>query len=103
MTMKTKFLLLVLSILLFRCTSELPQTLDVASENRDELLKVLTHYEEVDVDPEKYKAAFFLIENMQYHESKGLIAEDNDTLRCRLLETDSIYYPIDLCLELGFM
>ena len=92
MTMKTRILLLFLSILLFRCTSELPQTLDVASGNRDELLKVLTHYEEVDIDPEKYKAAFFLIENMQYHESQGLIAKDSDTLRHRLLETDSIYH-----------
>lgn len=64
--MKTKqHLLLFLLISLFACqkNSDLNTALSLAGENREELEKVLKHYQE---DPLKYEAACFLISNMPY-------------------------------------
>ena len=54
-------------ILLSACSSQdnrLEYALRFAESNRTELEKVLDHYS---TDPEKLKAARFLIENMPYH------------------------------------
>jgi hypothetical protein len=62
-----------LLLLLFSCkekqTDSLMQALTLAGENRPELEKVLAHYRENPSDSLKYRAAVFLIENMQGHYS----------------------------------
>lgn len=60
----------VFSILLyigFACSTDIRKTLSYAGENKDELEKVLQHYQYEDNNPLKYKAACFLIENMKYY------------------------------------
>ena len=47
-------------------TPEIEATLSKAGENREELLRVIRHYQE-EGDSLKLKAALFLIENMTYH------------------------------------
>lgn len=60
---------------LLACTNETKQldiALQQAKDNKEELEKVLTHFEN---DSLKYRAACFLIENMPYHdyyEGEGL-------------------------------
>ena len=49
----------------------LEKTLESAGGNRAELESVLAHYRTVDKNPEKYRAAAFLIENMPAHYSYG--------------------------------
>ncbi|GHT15152.1 hypothetical protein FACS189426_22450 [Bacteroidia bacterium] len=63
------FTVLLLSALLVGCTqpSDLEQALQFAGENRAELEKVLEHYSSSPEDSLKYKAAVFLIENMDAH------------------------------------
>jgi hypothetical protein len=48
-------------------TSILEQVLALAGENRGELEKVLTRYQQSPGDSLKYRAACFLIENMPYY------------------------------------
>ena len=60
---------------LYPCKNKDTQTaLDIAMEkagdNRQELEKVLRHYQQSPADSLKYKAACFLIENMPYYEVK---------------------------------
>ena len=53
---------------LLACTNETKQldiALQQAKDNKEELEKVLTHFEN---DSLKYRAACFLIENMPYHD-----------------------------------
>jgi len=61
-----KLFLLLSIIFLFSCVQDdkVEYALTVAKNNRFELEKVLNHYKK---DPDKYKAACFLIENMPYH------------------------------------
>lgn len=47
-------------------SSDLDYSFSLAGDNRQELEKVLAHFED-DKDPLKYEAACFLIENMPYH------------------------------------
>lgn len=63
--MKNRFFLILL-LVCAGCSnnSNLKQALNLAGENRAELEKVLKHYKK---DPEKLKAARFLIENMPGH------------------------------------
>lgn len=49
----------------------LEKALESAGGNRAELESVLAHYRTVDKNPEKYRAAAFLIENMPAHYSYG--------------------------------
>ena len=60
---KNSFLLILFFACLFSCSkkSKLEQALELASENRIEIEKVLAHYKH---EPLKLKAAKFLIENM---------------------------------------
>lgn len=50
---------------------DLEKALESAGGNRAELESVLAHYRTVDKNPEKYRAAAFLIENMPAHYSYG--------------------------------
>lgn len=71
--------------------AKIKNTLALAGNNRAELEKVLSHYAK---DPLKFKAACFLIENMEYHTSinKSVVI---DTSFTRIIEiTDSIYYNL---------
>jgi hypothetical protein len=54
-----------------RYPSALEETLRFAGENRRELEKVLEHYNPQGEDSLKYRAACFLIENMQYHYTRN--------------------------------
>lgn len=55
------------SLAQIKTTNDLEKALDYAKENRGELVLVLNHYKKTPKDSLKYKAACFLIENMQYH------------------------------------
>lgn len=60
--------ILLSSVAVISCDRRLNDALDMAGANREELEKVLRHYEN-DEDTLKYSAAKFLIENMPYHYS----------------------------------
>lgn len=70
-----KFIPLYLLLIAFiSCKNEpkqyknaLERALELSEKNRTELEKVLTHYSKNDNDSLKYKAAIFLIENMERH------------------------------------
>ena len=70
----TKQILLCLSLLLAGCSQnhspELKRALELAGPNRQELKSVLSHYSRDRADSLKYRAACFLIENMQWHYGK---------------------------------
>ena len=72
-----KYFPLFLLILIFSCCNDkdnkLNMALNMAGENRKELKKVLAHYKANPADSLKYKAACFLIENMQWHYGKKVI------------------------------
>lgn len=51
------------------CSTQLEQSLSSAGANRPELEQVLEHYRCVDANPQKLRAAEFLIENMPAHYS----------------------------------
>ena len=77
--MKT-FLFLCCTLFFFSCNSNkrLNQTLDLAGENRKELLKTLERYKN---DSLKYNAAYFLIENMgNKHYYTGKIIDRYDLI-----------------------
>jgi hypothetical protein len=68
--------LLALSICLCLCLScqkkyskEVMKSLELAGDNRGELEKLLVHYSKNQVDSLKFKAALFLISNMQFYEA----------------------------------
>lgn len=89
---------MLLVMLLGACRDDmrLEYALQVAGENRAELERVLAYYED---EPEKQKAARFLIENMPYYHSKQ--GEKLDSLKEVLASADSLgviqgpswYYP----------
>ncbi len=61
------------------CRDNLDYALELASDNKEELVKVLEHYKN-DPDTLKYGAARFFIENMVYHyswEGKGVNSVDS--------------------------
>ena len=59
-------IIIMSSVAMVSCDRRLDDALDMAGGNREELEKVLRHYEE-DEDTLKYSAAKFLIENMSCH------------------------------------
>lgn len=72
--MKKHIYIYLLLIVLIGCkkepkqyASKLEKSLELSGENRTELEKVLTHYSKNEKDSLKYKAAIFLIENMEGH------------------------------------
>lgn len=72
--MKTRTYLYLLLIVLMACKKEpkiyankLEKSLELSGKNRTELEKVLAHYSKNTEDSLKYKAALFLIENMEGH------------------------------------
>ena len=62
------FLFTILILSFCSCDSSLDFSLENAGENKDELEKVLEHFEH-DPNPLKYEAAKFLIENMPFHQT----------------------------------
>ena len=68
MTKITVFLFAILILSFCSCDSRLDFSLENAGENKDELEKVLEHFEH-DPNPLKYEAAKFLIENMPFHQT----------------------------------
>lgn len=120
--MKTKYFWYFICLLLF-CSScrqypkEVEFALELAGDNKEELVRVLKHYE--DSDEQKFAAACFLISNMPYHKSKTQLelpscyqryfkkvdsiihidstAIDNDSLKHALSsEFDSFPPPVEL-------
>ena len=89
---------MLLGMLLGACRNDmrLEYALQAAGENRAELERVLAYYED---EPEKQKAARFLIENMPYYHS--MQGEKLDSLKGVLASADSLgviqgpswYYP----------
>lgn len=65
-------------------SGRLEYALECAATNKGELEKVLEHYKD---EPEKYKAACFLIENMPYH--YALEGEELDSLKTVLASADA--------------
>lgn len=64
----------LLLLALTSCNSEnrdIDAVLRIAGNNRPELEKVLSHYSSEDSDPEKLKAAKYLIRYLPYHQSYG--------------------------------
>lgn len=61
------FILILTS--LYSCSTDVHKSLSHAGENKEELEKVLRHYQDEDCNPLKYKAACFLIKQMKYHNS----------------------------------
>lgn len=79
--------------LLCNCTSyspELTESLKQAGENRKELLRVLKHFKQ-DEDTLKYKAACFLIENMQWHYAEQTVEKVDPRLDSFWQGCDSLY------------
>jgi len=68
-------LLLCFILFLFSCTTNttLEKVLDIAGDNRQEMIKALEHYKD---DSLKYKAACFLMENMFHGYSHAAVMED---------------------------
>lgn len=78
--------LLFSAVLLLSCTSNLDASLEAAGENREELEKVLEHFQRDD-NPLKYEAAVFLIENMQHQYTyQGKSVEELDALYLKTAE-----------------
>ena len=84
-------LFFMLTLACIGCSKGPNETLLLASDNRFELWKTLAYYRCVDRNPEKYKAAQFLIENMKYHAYKGRLTSASPELERLRVETDSIY------------
>ena len=67
---KNSLIIVFFQFLLLGCTSEADKRVDtvlsISGANRTELETVLHHYEH---EPQKLKAAKFLIANMRYHHS----------------------------------
>lgn len=72
----------------------LEETLNLAGENRHELEKVLAYYRANKKDSLKYKAAFFLITNMRWHDSPHTSNVKDTAFQQRFYEADSIYHHI---------
>lgn len=72
--------------------SGLEQALIEAGANRQELEKVLKHYKAQPEDSLKYKAAYFLITNMQWHKSRNTFNTTNKAFRQKFNHADSVYY-----------
>lgn len=86
-------LFLFLLISLCSCISnELEHSLIISGTNRTELEKVLEHYKGKDML--KYKAACYLIENMQYHFSTKLVESYDPLIDTLAFRADSIYYSL---------
>lgn len=62
------FMLIAVSAIIIGCTNQLclDEVLDFAGSNRSELEAVLNQYRSVTPNPDKLRAAEFLIENMQF-------------------------------------
>lgn len=80
--------LLTSLLLLVSCQSDLTS---FAGDNASELERVLLYYKYIRWDSEKYEAARFLIENMQYHQGRGTIVSVPSEVEAWRAETDSIY------------
>ena len=82
---KLLWILLIAGILeACNASGRLEYALECAATNKGELEKVLEHYKD---EPEKYKAACFLIENMPYH--YALEGEELDSLKTVLASADA--------------
>ena len=88
MTVRNTIIILILTIT-YSCNSE---NNDPSGQYTFTHNCVLMYYKYIDRSPEKYKAAQFLIDNMQYHYSKGKVIKDNPLLETWRAQTDSIYY-----------
>ena len=85
---KLLWILLIAGILeACNASGRLEYALECAATNKGELEKVLEYYKD---EPEKYKAACFLIENMPYH--YALEGEELDSLKTVLASADAEGY-----------
>lgn len=82
----------IIIVSFFSCkfrNQELNKTIELAGNNRIELLKVIDHYQNIDnSDPLKLKAAKFLIENMPAHGS--IWSEAINTFKEKVSASDSL-------------
>ncbi len=79
MKLNQKLFVLIILFLALSCSrnSKLETALELAGDNRAELEKVLEHYRKDPAGELKYKAACYLIENMQWHYGKQVqLSED---------------------------
>lgn len=87
--------------------SPLEHALSMAGDNRAEIEKVITHYQQNECDSLKLKAAIFLIENMPGHQSYGgtaikqyykeidsILSQRNADWKERFQEASSKYAPL---------
>lgn len=70
----------------------LEKALTEAGKNRKELKEVLKYYKEQPEDSLKYKAAYFLITNMQWHSSRNTFNTNNRMFCQKFYHADSAYY-----------
>lgn len=92
-------LIILLTIFLMACVpqndKQLSLVLDCAQKNRQELEKVLRHYNN---DPEKLAAARFLILNMPYHYTleQYYVSPLNEKFKPDIATFDSLQYAVNL-------
>ncbi|WP_139822929.1 discoidin domain-containing protein [Massilibacteroides vaginae] len=74
--------------------TKLDNAFSLAGKNREELEKVLLHYQQNDNDSLKYKAACFLIENIAYHYSyeNEVFEEYKNSLKQIICLADTLKY-----------
>lgn len=99
-------LLIITSISCSKHSEKVKQTLKIANGNRIEHKNVLEYYSQKPEDSIKLKAAYFLIENMQWHYGAKVIPSDNlwdlflleDSLINRMLQNPA-YWKNDKALS----
>lgn len=75
---------LLFSLLILSCNEyphDVDESLKIAGENKDELIKVINHYSSDKKDSLKLKAAYYLIANIRYHQARYKPKEYNDLLK----------------------
>ncbi len=94
---KFRILLYGVCLFTFSCTSyppEIQHSLESAGKNRNELIKVLDHYDQKTEDSLKLKAAIYLIKNMEglYSLDTASTADNEQYFNC----LDTMYRRIEV-------
>lgn len=79
---------LTCAVMMISCGDNVSTTLGIASNNADELQRVINHYDTEDPNPLKREAALFLIENMTGHYSAASPALDS--VACKVRQAEKI-------------